>query len=95
MRICGMGVYEATLNALYDGLPAVGIEPAPTSTIRTALEYEGARWEVVKAKLLVVQQNEPLADDAKAQVYRHLNDATDAAKRIAGLYAIYAQHAYN
>lgn len=90
-----IGLYDATLNALLNGMPAVGIKAAPTPEIRAALTAEAERWQIVKATMLTVRDYAEISDETKAKAFHQLNEAMHSAKKIADLYVTYSHHEYN
>ncbi len=63
-----MVIFENSFNALLNGMPALGIQPAPTETIREDLEDILARWEVLRGNLDLLLAGEELDMDQKYEV---------------------------
>lgn len=86
-----IATYEATLLALHDGMPAVGIAPPPTKQIMENLVEALAQWQEIKAALSEITGKGSIDGDAT----KHLSNLLDAKLKkmhvITGLYAEYAK----
>lgn len=68
-----MVIYENSLVALRDGLPAAGIMAAPNDTIRDDLNEILARWSVIKGNLELLIAGEVLNAEQKYEIFHDFN----------------------
>ena len=68
-----MDIFEKSLLALRDGMPAAGLQPAPTPEIRNDLDGLIARWGPVNANLLRQVAGEELEHAAKEEIFHDMN----------------------
>ena len=67
-----MVIFENSLNALRDGYPAAGINPAPNDIIRADLDSLLERWGVLKVNLTTLVEGGTLNEDQKYEVFHDL-----------------------
>lgn len=68
-----MKVFEDSMLALRDGMPAVGIPPAPTPAISKDLEIILTRWAVIKENLVILVEGGELDVAQKTEIFHDLN----------------------
>lgn len=68
-----MVIYENSLVALRDGLPAAGIMPAPTETIKNDLDEILSRWSVIKGNLEKLLAGEQINAEQKYEIFHDFN----------------------
>ncbi|MCY4335527.1 MAG: type IV pili methyl-accepting chemotaxis transducer N-terminal domain-containing protein [Litoreibacter sp.] len=68
-----MSIYENSLNALLNGMPAAGILAAPTPQIQEDLHILLDRWAIIKANLVKLIDGETLDMDQKYEIFHDLN----------------------
>lgn len=90
-----MQTYDLTLTALHDGMPAVGLLPAPTPEIDAALVNARKSWNVIKDELEQLMAEDAVSDESKTLLYTHLNDAMYEMEEIEHLYVAYSKHKYD
>lgn len=64
------GIYELSLTALLNGMPELGIQPAPTPEIADALVGLQSDWADMKYKIETLLSGEALSDDAKGELFK-------------------------
>ncbi|MCY4335154.1 MAG: type IV pili methyl-accepting chemotaxis transducer N-terminal domain-containing protein [Litoreibacter sp.] len=89
-----MGLYEATLSALINGMPAMGILAAPTPEISNGLSQASAAWGQVKSDLNLVLAGGEVDAALKERLFLELNAATRQMREVETLYVAYAKHKY-
>lgn len=90
-----MQTYDLTLTALHDGMPAVGLLPAPTPEIDAALLSARDNWSVIKAELEQLMASDTVSDESKVLLYTHLNEAMYEMEKIEHMYVAHSKHKYN
>ncbi|MEM6594361.1 MAG: type IV pili methyl-accepting chemotaxis transducer N-terminal domain-containing protein [Pseudomonadota bacterium] len=89
-----MEFYDATLTALINGMPAMGILAAPTPEISTALREASQDWGKTKTELKMVLEQTEVDNSLKADLFHDLNLAMRQMQTIEKLYAKHAKHRY-
>ena len=64
-----IGLFEASLDALQNGMPSVGLRPPPTDRIAEGLNDVAAEWAAIKPVLDQTLAGETLHADVRAQVF--------------------------
>lgn len=67
-----MVIFENTMLALLNGMPEVGIPPAPNDVIKADLDSLIDRWGIVKVNLQSLVDGETLNEDQKYEVFHDL-----------------------
>lgn len=80
-------VFETTLNALRNGMPAVGLEKPANDEIADGLEGVMANWMAVKSHIDATDAGEALSDQARADLFLGLNKTMAEMNRVVGLYS--------
>lgn len=83
--------FQLGITALHDGMPALGIIPAPTEAIKLGLEEVVADWDKVREDLDAVIAGDP-TDEIKVDLYTRLNAKMYKMDAIVHLYTAYAHH---
>lgn len=81
-----MQMFEVSLNALLDGLPAAGIQAAPTAEISDQLKVVFKDWAEVKPVLLATMSGETVDDAVKADGFHTLNTTLKDMNQAVGMY---------
>ncbi len=68
-----MDIFEKSLVALRDGMPDVGIKPAPTPEIRADLDSLLSRWSIIKGNQLILIDGGELDEAGKTEIFHDLN----------------------
>lgn len=87
-------MFHLGINALHDGLPALGIIPAPTEAIKVGLEELLLDWDIVKADLEAVISGD-VTTEIEEDLYTRLNDKMYKMDKIVHLYSAFAHHNLN
>ncbi len=87
-----MQIYDLTLGALLNGMPAAGIQPAPTPEIASRLEKATQDWKVIESELEFVLANEVVPKEMKETLYHDLNVAMYDMEKIEHMYVVFAKH---
>ncbi|MEL6573666.1 MAG: type IV pili methyl-accepting chemotaxis transducer N-terminal domain-containing protein [Pseudomonadota bacterium] len=86
-----MQTFEASLLALRDGLPAAGINPAPTEDIHAGLEDIYQEWTDLKPQLEAAAQGEAADTATRTEVTTRLNVMLKDMNAVVGLYTIFGK----
>lgn len=86
--------FDVSMNALLNGMPALGVIPAPTPEIKSGLELVMSDWTELRTELEAVMAQADTPTERKTQVYEALNAKMYKLEEIVHLYAIYAKHKY-
>lgn len=81
-----MQVFEASLEALKFGMPAVGINPPPNGAISAELDLVSQDWAAVKPLLINIGKGETLEKDKEAFKFQQLNKTMATMNTTVGLY---------
>lgn len=85
--------FEVGVTALHDGMPQLGIVPAPTPEIRVALEEVIVDWAIVSDHLEAVIED-VATDEMKTDLYTRLNKKMYKMEDTIGLYVVHSRHQY-
>ena len=96
MEVLGktMQMYGLTLNAMLNGMPAVGLRAAPTDEIAAALSDANAAWAKIEAELNMVMAGAEVPQEVKLSLYQDLNLAMSEMTQIENLYVAYSKHSF-
>ncbi len=86
-----MEVFENSLVALRDGMPAVGIQAAPTPEILADLNSILDRWSILKGNLELLLDGEELAMDQKYEILHDFNIELDEIEHLVHDYNLYVK----
>lgn len=89
-----MGIFENSLLALRDGLPSMGINPAPNEVIRADLDDLLSRWGVLKPNLQTLIDGGELNEEQKFEVFHDLEVELDALEHLLADYRDYAERGH-
>lgn len=81
-----MQVFEASLEALKFGMPALGIAPPPNGDIADALELVSTDWQKVKPVLIEVASGNTLDAEQSTFKFTQLNTVMATMNETVGLY---------
>jgi len=81
-----MRIFEASLEALTFGMPAVGIGPPPNPEIFAGLGGVQSDWSSVKPHVLAVIEGEDLDDASNTEKFQGLNVTMANMNRVVGMY---------
>lgn len=87
-----IGLYEISLDALINGMPQVGIQPAPTSEIATSLTDVLEDWKEMRPALDALLEGQASSRDQQVSLYTHMVDEMHKLEEIAHLYVEYSKH---
>lgn len=62
-------LFEATMGALQNGMPTVGVRPPPTEKIANGLDVVANEWSSIKPIIDTALAGGELSDDARARVF--------------------------
>lgn len=83
--------FEMGTKALHDGMPELGIIPAPTPEIKVGLEEVVADWSEIKVLLNAVLDYS-IDDKGKVELFDRLNEKMVKMEKIVHLYVVYSKH---
>jgi hypothetical protein len=86
-----MAIYENSILALRDGMPAAGIIAAPNETIRNDLDGILNRWFVIKGNLEALLAGQELNMDQKYEIFHDLNVELDDLEHLIHDYKVYVE----
>lgn len=86
-----IGIYEASLSALIEGMPEVGIRPAPTPEIEAALLLVQADWSETRPALEALLSGNTLSRTQLVELYRHLVTEMYELEQIGEAYVRYSK----
>ena len=89
-----MVLFEKTLVSMRDGLPDIGLRPAPTPEIAATLDDVIEDWGETRHKLDLLMEDTPPSDDAQAEIFRRMNDKTNRLEEVIEHYTKFAKHKY-
>ena len=81
-----MGIFEATMGALQNGMDSVGIRKPPTDEIAAELAEVTAKWTALKPFLADVLADTPVEADFAATQFRALNELMAHMNKIVVMY---------
>ncbi|MEO9827187.1 MAG: type IV pili methyl-accepting chemotaxis transducer N-terminal domain-containing protein [Paracoccaceae bacterium] len=90
-----MKVFESTLEALRDGMPAAGIGKPPTKEIAAVLEKKVAQWAAVKPLLMEIQNGSQVSVEAQIDKMNKLDELMEAMLEVSSLYVGYTMSKQN
>jgi hypothetical protein len=85
--ISTMSTFEATLDALLNGMASVGVRPPPTPQIADGLAKVVADYGEVRPMLQLLIDGNEISDDVASTKFRSLNDLMGTMNEVVGLYA--------
>ena len=86
-----MANFETSLNALLNGMPSVGIAPAPNDAIRKDLESLLSRWSIIKGNLTKLLEGEELNYDQKFEIFHDFNIELEELDHLVHDYKLYVE----
>lgn len=87
-------IFENSLKALRNGLPELGIQPAPTPEIAEMLDVALKNWSDIRPEVDLVIAERSMTGDDKLALFRQLKADMMLLDEIALAYKAYAQYAY-
>ncbi len=87
-----VGIYEATLNALLDGLPELGIMPAPTEEIKDKLLIVLDDWKSIRPSLDELKSGATVEKSAIEYLFHHLAEELHKLEEISHSYVAFSKH---
>lgn len=81
-----MGVFEASLQALMNGMPGAGIKKPPTAEISDALEMVAMSWGEVKPLLMANLDGQDVDGQHQTKIFRGLNATVPKLEKVLDLY---------
>lgn len=89
-----MGIYEASLDALLNGLPELGILPAPTPEIAKALEAIQADWRETRPVLDTLVSGETIDRDTQVFLFKHMVEEMVRLEDLSHSYVEFSRYSY-
>ena len=87
-----MRIYDVSLNALLNGMPEVGVIPAPTPEIRQALTEVLNDWEKTRPDLDTLLSTGTLSREKQIELFQHMSDEMHDLEKIAHKYVVFSKH---
>lgn len=82
-----INMFEASLDALRNGMVDAGINPPPNDDIVQGLQQVHANWFAIKDQLDAISAGQTLSDDARATVFTALNKTMAEMNSVVGMYS--------
>ncbi|KJZ21132.1 type IV pili methyl-accepting chemotaxis transducer N-terminal domain-containing protein [Loktanella sp. S4079] len=89
-----IGHFEAGMDALSNGLPELGIKPAPTPEIAAVLELISSDWSDIRGYLDSVIAGEELSVEVRESLYHLLAVKLHKVEELETLYQDYSKRVY-
>ena len=86
-----IAMYKTTLNALYDGMPAVGLMPPPTDEIKANLEQAMKLWKETSEVLSTISGKDSMDASQLVDLFKMLHENLSIMNKITGQYSVYAE----
>jgi hypothetical protein len=86
-----MTIFENSLNALHVGMPAAGIQAAPTPEIEADLVNILGRWETIRGNLDKLIAGEALNEEQKYEIFHDFNLELEEINHLVQDYKNYTQ----
>ena len=90
-----MVIFENSLLALRDGMPSVGIRPAPNDTIRADLDSLIARWNIISVNAQTLVDGGELNAAQKTEVFHDLEIELIELDHLLDDYSAHAERAHD
>ena len=87
-------IYKASVDALTNGLPALGIIPPPTPEIADSLAAADADWSIIGGLLDRVVAGDPLTNEERLDLYHRLVVKVHKVEGIENLYQEYSKRIF-
>jgi hypothetical protein len=89
-----IGIYEASLDALLNGMPALGIPKAPTPEIEAMLHQVQDDWHKLTPILTTLLSGEKIDEATETYLFEHMVDETHKLEEVSHAYAEFSHHDY-
>jgi hypothetical protein len=89
-----IGQFEACMSGLADGMPALGLRPAPTPEIAALLEDIAQDWSEIRSILDAVSAGDETSMDDRTALYHQLAVKLYKIEELEVLYQNYAKRVY-
>jgi len=89
--IASMDIFEKSMTALLDGVPAMGIRPAPTPEIREDLVRILDRWAVIRKNQDTLVNGGELSVEDRTEIFHDLNLELEELHVLVGHYRAHAE----
>jgi hypothetical protein len=86
--------FEASMDGLANGLPALGLQPAPTPEIATSLDEIAQDWSEIRGILDAVSAHAPTSMDDRTDLYHLLAVKLHKIEELEVLYQDYSKRVY-
>lgn len=86
-----IAMYKTTLNALYDGMPAVGLMPPPTDETKANLEQAMNMWKETNEVLSTISGKDSIDASQLVDLFKTLHENLIIMNKITGQYSVYAE----
>lgn len=82
-----INTFEVSLDALRNGMPEVGLQPAPNGDIAQGLDQVKEDWATIRGHIDAVMGGDALSPEDRAAVFVGLNTTMSDMNRVVGLYS--------
>ncbi|MCK0095797.1 type IV pili methyl-accepting chemotaxis transducer N-terminal domain-containing protein [Yoonia sp. F2084L] len=89
-----IGIYEASMDALINGLPSLGVQPAPTAEIAESLTAADEDWSIIRGLLDRVIAADDLSVEERTDLYHRLVVKVHKVEEIEEMYQDYSKRIY-
>ena len=88
-----LGIYELSLSALINGMPEVGLRPAPTEEIAAGLSDVLSDWTEVRPTVDTILAGSTSQEDL-AYLFQHMAEEMHKLEEITHQYVVHSKHDY-
>ncbi|MCG6884518.1 MAG: type IV pili methyl-accepting chemotaxis transducer N-terminal domain-containing protein [Silicimonas sp.] len=87
-----IGIYEASLDALLNGMPALGVPKAPTHEIETMLHKVQDDWHKLTPILATLLAGEKIDEATEVYMFEHMVEEAHKLEELSHAYATFSHH---
>ena len=89
-----VSIYEASLDALLNGLPELGIQPAPTPEIAQRLQDVQSDWATVRPIVDTLTSGGSVDVETQKYLFKHMVEEMVRLDELSHAYAAHSKHLY-
>jgi hypothetical protein len=87
-------IFEASMGALSNGMPELGVKPPPTPEIAQGLDVVAADWSTIRGYLDQVLSGAAVSVEVREDLYHQLAVKLHKVEEIEGLYQAFSKRVY-
>jgi len=89
-----VSIYEASLDALLNGMPSLGIQPAPTPEIAEQLKSIQKDWATVRPIIDTLLNGEAVERETQVFLFKHMVEEMVRLEELSHAYVEHSKHIY-